>query len=173
MQSSPFETSNDCQNEASNESHSNAVDLTIKIDEGEFNDDEIDNGSCDCDDHCYVDAHDYLKSDTELYTDENTVDSLRFDGTQETSGSSIYFQPLVLPPNEQTIMNGPSTSKQIQSSRKKCSYTIINFAITCTEPGCEENFETWPEVRDHVAQEHKLPPYMCLVAGCGQRFDEK
>ena len=63
--------------------------------------------------------------------------------------------------------------EEVDKTKIKGHYKINTLSLNCTESDCQVTVSTMEDLRKHLKSAHKLDPFHCFVAGCGERFKDK
>ena len=66
-----------------------------------------------------------------------------------------------------------ANQENVDESNEKGPYKINTLSLNCTEEDCKITASTKNDLRKHLKLVHKLDPFRCLAAGCGERFKDQ
>ena len=94
-----------------------------------------------------------------------------------SSGGSVFTQSRKRSRGKQTRSRSKpkkahtsSTNRTEEDTGESGFFKINTISLQCTQKDCQFSTETKVELRKHLKSIHKLDPFLCPIAACGQRF---
>ena len=111
---------------------------------------------------------------------EYLADAARDRNQEEFASPPILTQSRKRPSGNQTRSRSKpkkahtsSTNQTEEDSGESGFFKINTISLKCTQKDCQFSTETKVELRKHFKSIHKLDPFLCHIAACGQRFKSR